>query len=86
MTFEKMNQFNIWDNILEGLKECLGATTVHTWFSNVKIKKAKYNSVVLSTSTAFKAAIIETRFLTILKTLFSKAMGFPVQVEIAIRD
>lgn len=73
---------DIWDRVLEMLKNDLTSTAIDTWFNDCTAIDVSDNKLVLSTPTAFKKDIIEKRYTPILKSILMEIFSGDFDVDV----
>ena len=72
----------IWANVLPLLKSELTETAISTWFSGVTALAFEGNQLVLTHPESFKANIIRTRYLELLKNALRELFASDIEVQV----
>lgn len=77
---------DIWSSVLPLLKTELTDTAVNTWFSGVRALEMEGNRLVITHQEAFKANIIRTRYLDLLKKALYELFTADIDVMVLTPD
>ncbi len=76
----------IWNSVLEVLRQNMTATAMSTWFNDCEPVDITDNCIVLKTSTDFKRSIIENRFGEEIRRTLSDLFSCPFDIKLLLTE
>ncbi|MCQ2427014.1 MAG: chromosomal replication initiator protein DnaA [Clostridia bacterium] len=78
----------LWYSVRDSFSSSLTKETIKLWFETVKVESFNGDTgvIVLSTDSPLKHEIINKKYLSTINSEFEKLLGFPVTVELKVRE
>lgn len=73
----------VWEDIKASFREKMSETAVDLWFKQVEVLSFDGDHIQLGTPSEFKHEVIVKRYLDMIRSAFTDALGFPVRVDIS---
>ena len=77
---------DIWNHVITELTRDTSPTVLRSWFEDMKILQMTNDKAVLYTQPKFKRDMVQSRYVSQIKTVLSELMGTPMTVEIIIEE
>jgi chromosomal replication initiator protein len=77
---------DIWNQVLEKLKDSLTPTAMNAWFSDCRPEELTDSTLILVTSTDFKRDILISKFKEPIEAALTDLFSSPIQVQIMTKD
>ena len=77
---------DVWKEVLSVCRQKVSDAIFKVWFEPLELVKFENNTFVLTIGSDFKRSIIQEKFSDVIKESFQEVMGFPVEIEILVKN
>lgn len=77
---------SLWEDVAARLAQKYSASAINLWFEEAAIVSLDETSVNIRVFNEFKKGIIEKRFMGTLAEIFEELIGYPIRVELSLKD